>query len=63
MYTDPAFAHKLLDKVSDVIARLYVYYITPVAEYIGWVECENDYGMQTNAWLPRAKYREFIKKT
>jgi uroporphyrinogen decarboxylase len=62
MYTDPAFTHKLLDKVSEIIARLYVYYIRPVAEYIGWVEYESDYGMQTNAWLPREKYREFIKK-
>jgi uroporphyrinogen decarboxylase len=62
MYTNASFAHRLLDKVSDILARLYVYYVTPIAPYIGWVEYESDYGTQQNAWIPREKYREFIRK-
>jgi uroporphyrinogen decarboxylase len=62
MYMDPKFTHKLLDKVSDIIARLYVYYIEPIAHYIGWVEYESDYGTQDRPWFPADKYRQFFKK-
>ncbi|HEB31302.1 MAG TPA: hypothetical protein ENI15_10570 [Spirochaetes bacterium] len=62
MYTNPKFAHKLLDIVSDLIARLYVFYIAPIADYIGWVEYESDYGTQDRPWLPAEKYRQFFKK-
>lgn len=62
MYLDETFAHHLLDKVSDVIAELYAFYIAPIAPYIGWVEFESDYGLQDSLLLPVEKYREFIKE-
>lgn len=61
MYLDAKFAHKLLDVVSDVIAGMYEYYVTPIAGYIGYVEFESDYGLQDGLLLPVDKYREFIK--
>lgn len=61
MYTNAKFAHKLLDKVSDIIAELYAYYVEPIAEYVGWVEYESDYGIQTSPWFPPDIYREFIR--
>ena len=62
MYLDEGFAHHLLDKVSDVIAELYAFYIEPISPYIGWVEFESDYGLQDNLLIPVEKYREFVKK-
>lgn len=62
IYLDEKFAHHLLDKVSDVIAQMYAFYIAPIAPYIGWVEFESDYGLQNSLLLPVDKYREFIKK-
>ena len=61
MYLDQKFAEKLLDKVSDIIAQLYVYYIEPIADYIEWVEYESDYGTQDRPFIPVEKYNKLIK--
>jgi uroporphyrinogen decarboxylase len=62
MYQNQGFAHKLLDKVSDVLARLYAFFVEPIKDYIGWVEYLSDYGTQDRPLIPREKYRQFIKK-
>ncbi len=62
MYTNEKFAEKLLDKVSDIIAQLYVYYIETIGPYIEWVEYESDYGAQDRAYMSADKYRKLIKK-
>ena len=62
LYTNQKFAEKLLDKVSDIIASFYSYYIKPISKYIEWVEYESDYGTQDRPFIPAEKYRRFIAK-
>jgi len=63
MYLDPKFAHKLLDKVSEIIANLYVFFVKPIGRYIEWVEYESDYGTQDRSMISKEIYDKFIKKS
>ncbi|MBC8387405.1 MAG: uroporphyrinogen decarboxylase, partial [Actinobacteria bacterium] len=62
LYLNQKFAQKLLDKVSDIIAEFYVFYVKPISQYVDWVEFESDYSSQENLFIPREKYVQFIKK-
>ena len=62
MYLNKKFAHKLLDKVSDIIAELYVYFVKPIGKYIEWVEYESDYGTQDRPLISKEIYEKFMKK-
>jgi len=62
IYLNPKFAHKLLDKISDIITNLYVFFVKPIVRYIEWVEFESDYGTQDRPLISKEIYNKFIKK-
>ena len=61
-YLDPKFAHALIDKVTDLITELYLYYLQPIAPYLDWVELSSDHGMQDRPLVSREIYRRFFKQ-
>jgi len=62
MYMHPKFAHALIEKIADIVTELYVYFITPVAPYLTWVEFASDFGTQAGAFMSEEMYREFLLK-
>lgn len=62
MYTDPKFAHTLIGKLTDLIIELNTYYLTPIGQYVDWVEFTSDHGMQDRPIVSPDKYREFLKE-
>jgi len=61
LYLDERFAHHLIGKIADVITELYLYYLEPIAPYVGWVEFSSDHGMQDRSLVSPEIYRKFFK--
>jgi len=63
LFTDlhlyPKFAEALIEKIAEVVAELYVYFVTPVAPYITWVEFATDFGSSMARLVSPALYRSF----
>jgi uroporphyrinogen decarboxylase len=62
LHLDQKFAHTLIGKVADVISELYLYYLSPVGEYIDWIEFSSDHGMQDRPLVSPDTYKKFFKK-
>lgn len=61
LYLDERFAHHLIGKIADVVTELYLYYLEPIAPWVGWVEFSSDHGMQDRPIVSRDLYRKFFK--
>ena len=61
LYLDERFAHHLIGRVTDVVIELYLYYLQPIAPYVGWVEFSSDHGMQDRPLVSPQLYRKFFK--
>jgi uroporphyrinogen decarboxylase len=62
LYMNPEFADALIEKITDLLIELYVFFITPIAPYIAWVEYASDFGMQDRSFLSPELFRRFLKK-
>lgn len=62
LYLNVKFAEKLIDKLTEIIADLYMFFIEPVAPYITWIEFESDFGTQDRPFISRELFRKFLKK-
>lgn len=62
LYLNPALAERLIEKLSEIFIEFYVYFITPVAKYITWIEFESDFGMQDRPFLSKELFNKFLKK-
>jgi uroporphyrinogen decarboxylase len=61
LYLDERFAHHLIGRIADVVTELYLYYLEPIAPWVGWVEFSSDHGMQDRPIVSRDLYRKFFK--
>ena len=61
LYTEPEFAHALINKITDVLIEMHEYSLAPIAPYVGWVEFSSDHGMQDRLLVDPEIYREFFK--
>ncbi|MBV1758413.1 MAG: hypothetical protein KMY55_11305 [Dethiosulfatibacter sp.] len=61
LYINPEFARKLIEKVTELIIDINVYYLEPVAEYIEWIEFASDYGTQQSTFISPDIFRKFFK--
>ena len=61
LYLDERFAHHLIGRITDVVIELYLYYLQPIAPYVGWVEFSSDHGMQDRPLVSPQLYRKFFK--
>ncbi len=62
LYLNKALAERLIEKLADIFTEFYVNFITPVAQYISWVEFESDFGMQDRPFMSSALFRQFLKE-
>jgi uroporphyrinogen decarboxylase len=62
LHLDQKFAHTLIGKVADIISELYLYYLSPIGEYIDWIEFSSDHGMQDRPLVSPDTYKKFFKK-
>jgi len=61
LYLEKEFAHALIEKIAEVMQRLYVNMVEPMAPYLTWVEFASDYGTQNGLFISPEMYREFLK--
>ncbi len=62
LYEEEEFARLLIQKVSDYLIRLNLYYLEPIAPYIGWVEFTSDFGAQHAPFISNQMFRDFFKE-
>ncbi len=62
LYLNPKFAEAFINKIADVVAELYVYFLTPIAPYVTWVEFASDFGTQNGPFISPKLYRKFLKE-
>ena len=58
---NPAIAHTLLDKISEIIDEMYRHYMRAVGPYVQVVVITDDQGTQTSLMISPKMFREFIK--
>lgn len=61
MLSDPAFAIRLVDRVSDTVMQYYDIILSEVGPYLDIVETQDDYGSQQNSLLSPELFRRVIK--
>lgn len=62
LYVNKKFAHKLIDKITEKIIEINLYYLEPIAPYIEWVEFTSDLGTQAAPFVSPEIFREFFKE-
>ncbi len=62
MYEEEDFARLLIEKVTDYLVRLNMYYLEPIAPYIGWIEFTSDFGAQHAPFISCQMFRDFFKE-
>lgn len=62
LYDEEDFARKLIDKVTDYLIELNLYYLKPIAPYIEWVEFSSDFGAQHAPFISVSMFRNFFKE-
>lgn len=60
LYEEPEFAEKLIEKVTDKLIELNVYYLEAVGPYIEWLEFSSDFGTQRAPFISPAIFEEFF---
>jgi len=61
LYLNVEFAHKLIEKITEIITKLYLFFLKPIAKYLTWVEFESDFGMQDRPFLSKEIFKKFLK--
>lgn len=59
---DEYLSKKLIDKISDLLIELNLYYLKPIAPYIEWVEFTSDLGTQNAPFISAGMFNEFFKE-
>ncbi len=54
LYLNQRFAHRLVGRIAVIITKWYLYYLGPIAPYIGWIEFSSDHGMQDRPLVSRS---------
>lgn len=60
LYEEPEFAQALINKVTDLLIELNVYYLEAVGPYIEWLEFSSDFGTQNAPFISPALFEEFM---
>ncbi len=60
LYMNKEFAHKLIDKITDILIPLTLYYVKPIAPYIEWLEFTSDLGTQHAPFMSLDMFKEFF---
>jgi len=63
MALDEKFVHALIDKLTELFIDLNLYYLSPVAPYIEWVEFTSDLGTQNGPFFSIEMFRTFYKES
>ena len=62
LYEEELFTEKLIEKLTEIITRIYLNYIRPIAPYIEWVEFACDLGTQNGPFMSLDMFRKYFKK-
>lgn len=62
LYVNKRFAHKLIEKITQNIIEINLYYLEPIAPYIEWVEFTSDLGTQAAPFVSPEIFKEFFKE-
>lgn len=60
LYINKEVAHYIIGRLEEFFTELYLEYITPIADYICWIEFTEDFGMQDRPFFPPEIFREFF---
>jgi uroporphyrinogen decarboxylase len=62
LYEEPLFSEKLIARITEIVTRIYLNYLRPIAPYIEWVEFASDFGMQSGPFMSVEMFRKYFKK-
>ncbi|MDR1579866.1 MAG: hypothetical protein LBS35_05875 [Synergistaceae bacterium] len=62
LYEEEHFMEKLLDKLTELMIRIYLHYLRPIAPYLEWVEFASDFGTQNAPFISIGMFRKYFKK-
>ena len=62
LYEEELFTEKLIDKLNEIITRIHLNYLRPIAPYIEWAEFACDLGTQNGPFMSLEMFRKFLKK-
>lgn len=60
LYDEPKFAHSLIDKITETVLDINLFYLEQIADYIEWIEFTEDIAMQKSLFVSKALFREFF---
>jgi len=60
LYLNPEFAHALIEKLTEVVLEINLYYLDQIADYVEWIEFTEDIAMQENLFISKDLFREFF---
>ena len=62
LYAEEELAMELIKKVNDFLVKQNMFYLEPIAPYIGWVEFTSDFGAQNAPFISCELFRKFFKE-
>ena len=62
LYEEELFTEKLIDKLTEIMIRIHLNYLRPIAPYIEWVEFASDLGTQKGPFMSMEMFRKYFKK-
>jgi len=62
MYEDEEYVDALVDKLTEVVTEIYLYYLKDIGDYCEWVEFTEDFATQNGLFISPELFRRFFKK-
>lgn len=60
LYENPDFAKRLIDKLTETVLEINLYYLEAIGDYIEWIEFTEDIAMQRGLFISRDIFREYF---
>jgi uroporphyrinogen decarboxylase len=63
LYDNPDFVRMLIDKVTETVLEINLYYLEAIGDYVQWIEFTEDIAMQRSLFISRALFREYFDES
>jgi uroporphyrinogen decarboxylase len=61
LYEEELFSEKLIERLTELMIRIYINFLRPIAPYLEWVEFASDFGTQNAPFISVEMFRKYFK--
>jgi uroporphyrinogen decarboxylase len=60
LYENPDFVRRMIDKLTEIVLEINLYYLEAVGDYVEWIEFTEDVAMQRDLFISRKLFHDYF---